>query len=94
MLDDNTRWYHLSLCKNMPLNWFYDEYESDPVMAETMDKTCMVCPVRKQCLREGVEQKNFGLWGGVFLNNGQPDKRANAHKTDDIWGEIRESLVD
>jgi WhiB family transcriptional regulator, redox-sensing transcriptional regulator len=87
--DDSLEWYHLSVCRGMETNYFYDDYESDPLFAKVMDGICLSCPVRKMCLRWGVENSEYGLWGGVFLNNGKTDKARNAHKTEDIWSEIR-----
>ena len=91
--DDDTKWYHLSICQGMNLNWFYDEYESDPVLAKNMDNICLSCPVRSACLREGIENKEYGLWGGVFLSAGRADRTRNAHKGDDIWSVIREGIA-
>lgn len=98
--DNELRWYHLAICQGMNdkdsekntephKDYFYEEYESDPVVAELMDGICLSCPVRASCLREGVENKEYGLWGGVYLDNGKVDEAKNAHKTEDIWEQIR-----
>jgi hypothetical protein len=91
-MDDDLEWYHLAICQGMKTNWFYDDYEADPVFAKTMDDICLSCPVRKMCLREGVENREDGLWGGVFLDKGKTDKAKNAHKTEEVWDEIRENI--
>lgn len=90
--DDDLNWYHLSICRNMDTNWFYDDYENDPVFAGIMDDICISCPVRSMCLREAVENNEYGLWGGVYLNNGKSDPARNAHKTDDVWAIIRGAM--
>lgn len=90
--DVEREWYHVGICRGMKTNWFYDDYESDSLFAEVMDTICMSCPVRALCLREGIENQEYGLWGGVYLNNGKTDEARNAHKSDDIWKEIRRSL--
>lgn len=87
--DDELAWYHLAVCRGMKTNYFYEDYESDPLFASIMDGICLSCPVRALCLKEGIENNEWGLWGGVFLNNGKSDKTRNAHKTDDIWEQIR-----
>lgn len=92
MGDDDLRWYHVSVCRGMDLNWFYDDYEADSVFAANMDTICLACPVRSMCLRDGVENQEYGLWGGVFLNNGKMDPARNSHKTDDIWAVIRSGV--
>jgi hypothetical protein len=94
--DDDLNWWHLAICQGMNdkrpddephqhKDYFYDEYEKDPVMAKVMDSICMSCPVRQQCLRDGIENGEYGLWGGIFLDNGKIDKTRNAHKTDETW---------
>lgn len=91
-MDEDLEWFHLSICKGMKTNWFYDDYENDPVFAGIMDSVCLACPVRAMCLREGVLNKEYGLWGGVFLSNGKTDDSKNAHKTEEVWEEIRSGI--
>lgn len=86
--DDALHWYHLAVCQGMDTVNFYEAYESDPVFAEVMDGICLSCPVRALCLRQGMENGEYGLWGGVFLNAGKPDKQRNAHKDMSIWSEV------
>lgn len=96
MLEDNEdelEWYHISVCKGMKTNWFYDDYEADSMFASVMDSICLSCPVRAMCLREGVSNQEYGLWGGVYLNNGKTDEARNSHKTDEVWEEIKAGLV-
>lgn len=78
------KWYHLSVCQGMDTEYFYDRYEGDTTVAETMDGICMSCPVRRLCLKEGVDNKEYGLWGGWFLYAGRVDEQRNAHKTDAV----------
>lgn len=92
-LDEQTlSWWQLSLCKGMDLNWFYEEYEADDELAKAMDEVCLSCPVLKDCLMNGTDNKDFGLRGAIFLNNGKPDKNANRHKTEEVWARIQERL--
>lgn len=92
-LDEQTlSWWQLSFCKGMDLNWFYEEYEADDELAKAMDEVCLSCPVLKDCLMNGTDKKDFGLRGGIFLNNGKPDKNANRHKTEEVWARIKERL--
>ena len=35
---EDVKWYHLAACKNMFINWFYDDYENDKVLAATREK--------------------------------------------------------
>jgi len=105
MVEDNElEWYHLAVCRGMNdkspgeqphthKDYFAEEYENDPVMAQVMDGICLSCPVRKMCLREGIEGNEYGLWGGVYLVNGKMDETKNAHKSDDVWNEIRNGIL-
>jgi hypothetical protein len=83
------RWYHLAACKNMNINWFYDNYEDDKILATTSDQVCLSCPVIKQCYKEGVENKEKGVWGGIYMDLGRVDKLNNTHKTKEVWDELK-----
>ena len=83
------KWYHLAACKNMNINWFYDSYEDDKILAQTSDQVCLSCPVIKQCYKEGVENKEKGVWGGIYMDLGRVDKLNNSHKTKETWNELK-----
>lgn len=102
--DTDLSWYHLAVCQGMNdpqpdsdahqhKDYFYEEYEADPVVAQVMDSICFSCPVRASCLREGIENKEWGLWGGVFLMNGKMDESRNAHKTEETWDEVKAGIL-
>lgn len=92
-LDEQTlSWHQLAMCNGMLLDWFYDDYENDKEMAKAMDDICLTCPVLKDCLMEATDNKDFGLRGGIYLNNGKPDKQHNQHKTPEVWARIKEKL--
>lgn len=104
MHDDDLKWYHFALCQGMNdlpagtkphkhTDPFFEGYEDDSVMAGVMDGICSSCPVRRMCLKEGIENGETGLWGGVFLINGKMDETRNSHKTPDDWENIRELIT-
>ena len=93
MQQNELRWYHLSACQGIDLNYFYDKYEGDPVVAQTVDSICATCPVRELCRREGEENDEVGVWGGVYLINGKPDPSRNQHKTNDMWDIVNDYCV-
>lgn len=86
---EDVKWYHLAACKGMDLNWFYDTYEDNQYHAQATDEVCLNCPVIKQCYSEGVQNKERGVWGGVYLNLGRIDKQYNAHKTKEVWSRLK-----
>ena len=86
------RWQDFALCPHFPPSIFFEEYETDIRTAKITDEICMSCPVRAQCLEEGMETGQWGVWGGVFLTNGKIDAAKNAHKTSEQWKIIRAGL--
>ena len=89
---EELEWTHLALCKTMPTNLFYDEYESDVQVAKIVDEACLSCPVMAQCLERGIDNGEWGVWGGIYLVSGKTDKNRNSHKTAEVWETIRERI--
>lgn len=85
-------WQDLALCNGWDHNQFFDDYESSETVARSVDDACLSCPVMKQCLQYAVEHGETGCWGGVYLVGGKPDKNRNAHKTPEVWEEIRKRI--
>jgi Transcription factor WhiB len=86
---EDIQWYHLSACLNHPINWYYDDYETDKQIAMQVDQVCLHCPVIKDCYFEGVRNKEKGVWGGVYMDLGRPDKQYNSHKTPEILKQLK-----
>lgn len=81
------------MCHGLDVKRFYEGYETSVRTAKLTDQICLSCPVRKQCLSAGIENSEYGCWGGVYLSAGRPDEAKNAHKTPDIWKQIREGIT-
>ena len=88
--EDSLRWWHLAACQGMDTNLFFDKYEIDIGMAKAIDQCCLSCPVIAMCYKSGLDNNEYGVWGGVYLSSGSVDKMKNIHKTKDIWKQIRE----
>jgi hypothetical protein len=86
---DSIRWWDIAACNGMDTNLFFDKYESDVQMAIAIDQCCLSCPVINMCYRSGIEQSEYGVWGGVFLSSGLVDKMKNTHKTKEVWKQLR-----
>jgi hypothetical protein len=86
---DSIRWWDLAACNGMDTNLFFDKYESDVQMANAIDQCCLSCPVISMCYKSGVDQDEYGVWGGVFLSSGLVDKIKNVHKTKDTWKQLK-----
>lgn len=89
---EDFEWQDLASCDGLPTNLFFDDYEADPQIALSVDEGCLSCPVMKQCLQYGIENAQWGCWGGVWLSAGKVDKTKNAHKSSATWERVREAL--
>jgi hypothetical protein len=83
--EKDLRWWHLSACRDMEVNNFFDDYEADDVLALNIDQLCINCPVARQCFQEGLTMKETGVRGGVYLKSGKVDQTNNSHKTQETW---------
>lgn len=89
---DELEWQDLALCAGGDTNQHYDEYESDINVAYVTDQKCLSCPVMAQCLQSGIDNNEWGVWGGIYLTSGKQDKNRNSHKTPEVWEQIRERI--
>jgi hypothetical protein len=86
-------WFHLSVCRGMDTNLFYEKYEADPNIAKSIDEMCLSCPVIAMCYETGVEGSEYGIWGGVYLSSGSIDRSKNLHKTQEVWKRLKKKNV-
>jgi hypothetical protein len=86
-------WRDEAKCLDMDTNLFFGRYEDDRSFAASVDKLCRSCPVNNQCFAVGVSNKEWGVWGGVYLRDGTIDKEFNAHKTKRDWFETWQALT-
>lgn len=89
---EELEWQDFAICSQMDTNLFYEEYESDENVAKMIDQACLSCPVMTQCLMRGMENSEWGVWGGIYLTSGKQDKNRNSHKTEEVWQEIKERI--
>jgi signal transduction histidine kinase len=52
-----------------------------------------MCPVSKMCFAVGVSQKEWGIWGGVYLEGGQISKEFSKHKSKSDWANTWQYLT-
>jgi len=86
-------WKDRGKCHGQEVNIFFDIYEANPHMRQTIDKICLGCPVLKDCFSEGVSNKEWGVWGGVYLEDGDVSKEFNDHKTRQEWIDLTTLLT-
>lgn len=87
------KWKEYARCKDYDWNLFFDKYEEDTSLRSAIDNLCSSCPVAKQCFAVGVSQKEWGVWGGVYLEGGKISREFNRHKTKANWGETWKYLT-
>jgi hypothetical protein len=84
-------WQNDAKCFGMDTDFFYDKYEEDSDLAACIDELCQGCPVRRECFSHGINNKEWGVWGGVYLKEGSIDYREyNQHKKNwfDTWSSL------
>ena len=82
----NQKWKTEGLCIDYDTDFFFDKYEEGSVDFKTnIDQFCLKCPVMKTCFANGVSGKEFGVWGGIYLEYGEPSKDFNSHKNKEDW---------
>ncbi len=87
------KWKDDALCLDYDTNIFFDKYEEEESLRPAVDKLCSECPVAKQCFAVGISQKEWGIWGGIYLENGIISKEFNSHKTKQDWAKTWQFLT-
>ena len=89
---EDVRWYHIASCRDMPVSWFFEDYESDKELAKQIDQICISCPAIQYCYKEALANKDWGVRGGIYLVRGKADRSYNQHKTPEVWRKIKKIL--
>ena len=84
--DEDFDWRKIASCVNYDdPELFFEVYEGDRITAANTDQICLNCPVIRQCFRQGFGDRETGLWGGVYLENGKVSRDSNSHKKPETW---------
>jgi hypothetical protein len=86
-------WKKKALCKDYDWNLFFDKYEEDLTLRPAIDNLCSQCPVARQCFAVGISQKEWGVWGGVYLEGGKISREFNRHRDKAQWAETWKYLT-
>jgi hypothetical protein len=86
-------WKEKGSCYKYDTNIFFEKYENDLMLRPAIDKLCSECPVMKECFSVGITQKEWGVWGGIYLEQGEISREFNNHKTKPIWANIWQTLT-
>lgn len=80
-------------CLGMDTNLFFEKYEEDSTVSESVDILCSQCPEQRKCLAYGVSNQEWGVWGGVYLEQGKISREFNKHKDNDAWFKVWSSAT-
>jgi hypothetical protein len=86
-------WKNKASCLGVDTNLFFERYEDDEEIRPKVEAICSSCPVVKQCFAVGISQKEWGVWGGVFLENGRVSREFNRHRTKADWAQTWQTLT-
>jgi hypothetical protein len=86
-------WKDEASCQGYDTNLFFDKYEDDVSLRPAIESVCASCPVAKQCFAVGVSQKEWGVWGGIYLENGKISREFNKHRNKENWARTWQFLT-
>ena len=86
-------WKDDAPCLGFDLQLFFERYEEELDVRPQIDEFCLECPLARTCFAVGVSQKAYGVWGGVYLENGKPSREFNKHKTKQDWANTWQNLT-
>ena len=86
-------WKDEARCLDMDTNLFFEKYEDEESLRPAIDSICKQCPVLKTCFAVGISNKEWGVWGGIFIENGKISREFNKHKSKKDWGDTWKSLT-
>lgn len=93
MQQDKHAWKDKSACRDYDVNLFFDKYEEDEMLRPAIDELCAGCPVARQCFAVGISQKEWGVWGGIYIENGKISREFNKHRTKADWADTWSNLT-
>jgi hypothetical protein len=86
-------WKDQGSCFEYDTNIFFEKYEEEVDLRLAIDKLCSECPVAKTCFAYGISGKEWGVWGGIYLEGGSISKEFNSHKTKENWANTWQYLT-
>lgn len=90
---DKHSWKDKGSCVNYDVNLFFEKYEENENLRPAIDKLCSDCPVARICFAVGVSQKEYGVWGGVYLEKGKISREFGRHRSKEDWATTWKGLT-
>ena len=86
-------WKDDAPCRDLNTDLFFDKYEEVVDTRYMVDALCMSCPMARKCLAVAVSNKEWGVWGGVYFEDGKISREFNNHKTKADWADTWQKLT-
>jgi len=86
-------WKDNALCLGLDTNIFFEKYEDNSDSRIIVDSLCVACPVARECFAVGVSGKEWGVWGGVYIESGEISREFNKHKSKEDWSDTWKKLT-
>lgn len=86
-------WKDNGSCLNYTTELFFDRYEEDVGVRQSIDSLCGDCPLVRHCFAVGVSQKEWGVWGGIYLEAGKISRDINRHRSKADWAKTWQTLT-
>ena len=90
---DKHEWKNNGACLNMDTELFFDKYEENLEVRDFVDDLCAECPLVRHCFAVGVSEKAWGVWGGIYMENGKISREFGKHRTKQDWAEVWHNLT-
>lgn len=87
------KWKDQAACKHFDTDLFFEKYEENESFRPALESICFSCPVQRMCFATGVSRKEWGVWGGVYLEAGKVSKEFGRHKNKKEWGQTWKFLT-
>lgn len=86
-------WKDDASCLGTETNLYFEQYEDNIEIRNDIDSLCRACPVAKQCFAVGISGKEWGIWGGIYIENGEISREFNKHKSKQDWASTWSALT-
>jgi len=90
---DKNAWKDQGSCVNYDVNLFFDTYEENEKIRPAIEKLCSECPVARTCFAVGISQKEYGVWGGIYLEKGKISREFGKHRNKEDWAQTWKYLT-
>lgn len=100
-MSEDINWEDLASCRGLGYIkggrnrelFSFEEYQENQSYRNVIDTLCSHCPIQAACLMAGRENKETGIWGGIYLEDGSVSEKYNIHKSQEFYINLKEKIV-